>query len=52
MVNYLMKAELTLEPYFAQRELKEGFIRPFRENNTINESHKMFSLLVMSLLQM
>ena len=48
----IKKAELTLEPYFAQRELKEGFIRPFRENNTINESHKMFSLLVMSLLQM
>lgn len=38
----IKKAELTLEPYFAQRELKEGFIRPFRENNTINESHEFW----------
>lgn len=38
----IKKAELTLEPYFAQRELKEGFIRPFRENDTINESHEFW----------
>ena len=38
----IKKAELTLEPYFAQRELKDGFIRPFRENNTINESHEFW----------
>ncbi|MCH4003712.1 MAG: hypothetical protein LKH52_02605 [Lactobacillus crispatus] len=35
----IKKAELTLEPYFAQKELREGFIEPFRNNKEINESH-------------
>lgn len=38
-ISDIKKAELTLEPYFAQKELREGFVGPFRENKNIRESH-------------